>query len=197
MPDVDDLQRRRAVQDRIAASCGIRRRAEWRAREPMHPLQPDWNYDSIVMHYTGHGNYPNVRSIQDFDIDHQNWDDIAYHYAVTKEGQVFEGREIIYKGSHVKLQNTGKIGIVCVGDFDANWRNLFQGHSPSGDQVEQPMLAAVRRLCRTLISCFPIRVFGGHKEYGDVETCPGSNLMPVVATLRQEFRLSAPVFRRF
>ena len=70
-------------------------------------LEHDWNYDSIVVHYSGHQFYPDMRSIQDFDIGHRHWDDFSYHYGIAKTGEIYEGRELIHKGSHIKLQNTG------------------------------------------------------------------------------------------
>lgn len=147
-------------------------------------MELDWNYDSIVIHYTGHGDYPTMRTIQDFDMNHRKWQDIAYHYAVWPQGQISEGREIIHKGSNVRNQNTGKIGIVCVGDFDSSMLNLFSSHPMSGDPIKQSMLDAVERLSRRLQQSFPIQFFGGHLEYGESETCPGSNLLEKVKVMR-------------
>lgn len=137
-----------------------------------------------------------MRAIQDFDLDHQSWEDIAYHYAVFPTGALFEGRELMFKGSHVKLQNTGKIGVVCIGDFDASLRNLFEGRAYGGNSVQPAMLASLGRLSRTLVANFPISTFGGHKEYGETETCPGTNLLPAVQVMRARLRLAAPTFRK-
>ncbi len=101
----------------------------------------------------------------------------------------------MFKGSHVKLQNTGEIGVVCIGDFDASLRNLFEGRAYGGNSVQPPMLASLERLSRTLVANFPISTFGGHKEYGETETCPGNNLLPAVQVMRARLRL-APTFRK-
>lgn len=192
----DEVAQRKATEDRVASICGIVRRAAWGANAPTRPLEPDWNYDSIVVHYTGHGSFPDMKSIQTFDVNHQAWDDIAYHYAVSPNGRLFEGRELIFKGSHVKLQNTGKIGIVCMGDFDSGLLNLLEGHAYGGDAVQQPMLASLKQLSRTLAVTFPIKVFGGHMEFGESASCPGTNLLPAVKAMREELKLAAPVFRK-
>lgn len=199
MADLDPAQlaARKGVADAIARALQIVRRSAWGAQAPKHSLEPDWFYDSIVVHYTGHDTYESPRAIQDFDVNHQHWDDIAYHYAVSPTGKIYEGREIVFKGSHVKLQNTGKIGIVCMGDFDSAMSNLLLGKSNSGDPVRSSMLDALRRLRRELMLRFPITTFGGHKEYGVSESCPGSNLLPHVEAMRTELRLSAPVFQKF
>ena len=101
----------------------------------------------------------------------------------------------MFKGSHVKLQNTGKIGIVCMGDFDSSWRNLVVGKPYSGDAVPAAMLASLARLSRTLLTAFPLRTFGGHREYGDSATCPGEHLLPAVQAMRATLGLAAPVHR--
>lgn len=195
-PPPDPLAANRAIEDQIATACGIVRRGEWGARAPATALAPDWNYDSIVIHYSGHETY-SMRGIQDFDMDHHHWDDFAYHYAVGKDGKMYEGRELVFKGSHVVSQNTGKIGIVCLGDFDTSWRNIFAGQSYSGDAVPSVMLTAVKRLSLALIGRFPIKTFGGHIEYGVTDTCPGNNLLPPVVAMRGELKLAAPVYRTF
>ena len=67
-----------------------------------------------------------MRAIQLFDTEHLHWSDVAYHYGISMKGEIFERRELIYKGSHVKSQNTGKVGIVCMGNFDGSLRNLLE-----------------------------------------------------------------------
>jgi hypothetical protein len=185
-----------AIMDAIARDCAILRRDRWHAKPPRRALDPDWNYNAIVVHYTGHANLTSVQAIQDFDVDHQHWDDMAYHYAVTPGGTIYEGRELQFKGSHLKLQNTGKIGIVCMGDFDDSLLNLLSGRSYSGDPVAAAMLGALERLSRTLLRYFPITTFGGHREYGISDTCPGDHLLPLVQKMRGTLGLQAPVFRR-
>ena len=190
------LSSRRATADAIASVLHIVRRSAWKARPPTRPLDPDWDYDSIVVHYTGHDTYESPLAIQDFDVGHQHWDDIAYHYAISPAGRIYEGREIVFKGSHLKLQNSRKVGIVCMGDFDSTVFNLMAGKAYSGDEIRSLMLDALRALSRELMRRFPITTFGGHKEYGVSESCPGSNLLPRVAAMRKELRLAAPVFQK-
>ncbi len=58
------------------------------------------------------------------------------------------------------------------------------------------MLSALEKLSRTLVANFAIATFNGHKEYGETETCPGTNLLPAVQALRTKLNLSAPMFRK-
>lgn len=137
-PDAALLATRRAVADEIARALQIVRRADWGARPPKQKLELDWNYNSIVVHYTGHDTYESPRAIQDFDVNHQHWDDMAYHYAISPSGKIYEAREIVFKGSHVKLQNTGKLGIVCMGDFDSTVLNLLSGKAIRAMKFDRP-----------------------------------------------------------
>jgi hypothetical protein len=80
--------RRRVVEARIAQGLGITRRAAWGARSPARPLDYDWHYGSIVVHYSGHEYYPDMRSIQNFDLNHRHWEDVAYHYGIAGNGKM-------------------------------------------------------------------------------------------------------------
>lgn len=188
----EELSKRKQIEDAVAGALKMVRRKEWKAQPPVKELELDWDYNSIVIHYTGHDKFTTAADIQKFDLEHRHWDDIAYHYAVAPEGTIYEGRELVYKGSHIFKQNTGKIGIVCMGDFDANWRNLLVGEPLSGDDVKASMLDAVKRLTDALRARFPIAYFGGHMEFGDSDTCPGSKLLAKVKEMRTELGLQAP-----
>jgi hypothetical protein len=45
---------------------------------------------------------------------------IGYHYIITADGAIFEGRPENVEGAHVRGHNTGTIGISFTGDFSAN-----------------------------------------------------------------------------
>ena len=83
-----------------------------------------------------------------------------------------------------------------MGDFDSSIFNLMSGKGYSGDEVRGSMLDALRRLSQEFMRRFPITTFGGHKEYGVSESCPGSNLLIRVQALRTELHLAAPVFQK-
>ncbi len=104
---IDD--RHRAIEDRIAKACDVVRRSIWGALPVRKHLEADWNYNSIVVRYSGHGDLTSMRKIQDFDYSSSRaWDDISYHYGIAMDGKIFEGRELVFKGSHLKLHNTGQ-----------------------------------------------------------------------------------------
>ena len=189
-------EEREAVMEDILSSLNVLRRNSWGASAPAKPLDPDWDYEAIVIHNTGHGHIDTMKKIQSFDFSDRGWDDISYHYGITSSGSIMEGRQIIYKGADVKNQNTGKIGVVCIGDFDGGVRGWLSGHGTGGDPITAAMQAAIKRLTVKLRLVFPtIKYFGGHIEYGDTADCPGSHMLPVVASLRKEFGLATPIKR--
>lgn len=189
-----EAQRRLSIMNEVAKFKNVIRRSAWGASPPTSPLEPDWYYDSIVVHYTGHQNLTTPHAIQAYDIEHDHFDDVAYHYIIEPGGLIYEGRELIYKGSHVKLQNTGKIGIACIGDYDSGLLSFARGHGIFGDPIRHPMVESLRSLTMYLNAYFAIRTFGGHKEYGYSLTCPGDQLLPIVQSLRQELGFSAPAY---
>lgn len=120
---------------------------------------------------------------------------MAYHYGITPDGTIFEGRQLIYKGGDVKNQNTGKIGIVCIGDYDSSVINWVYGKPYGGDPVVLAMLSSLKKLTRRLAQAFRIIYFGGHVEYGDTNDCPGSSMLPYMPKIRKEFSFKAPIKR--
>jgi hypothetical protein len=58
------------------------------------------------------------------------------------------------------------------------------------------MIASLTRPSRVLINSFPITTYAGHREYGETDACPGSNLLPKVVALRAAFKLAAPAYRK-
>lgn len=45
------------------------------------------------------------------------WAGIGYHFYIRKDGTVYEGRPILYVGSHCKGNNSCSIGVCLEGDF--------------------------------------------------------------------------------
>lgn len=58
---------------------------------------------------------------------HKNkgWGDIGYHYVITRDGWLEEGRDIDLQGSHVKGENHDSLGICLVGGVDEKGKPQF------------------------------------------------------------------------
>ena len=179
---------RRAIQNIILTQLSIERRLNWGRLTPNYSkLVEDWAYNSIVIHHSGNSGKDDPIDVERHHMAINKYDDVGYHYLVGKTGKLYEGREIVYKGSHVKLSNAGKIGILMMGDFDHQWWDI-------DDDLSAQQLQALERLIKLLKTHFPISKLGGHKEVlkGQDYSCPGSELLPVISTLRKRHALSAP-----
>lgn len=71
------------------------RREDWGAREPRNTPTPIGGSARIAIHYEGvhsNGDIEAVQNIQNYHMDHNGWNDIAYNWLVNKAGDIFEGR---------------------------------------------------------------------------------------------------------
>lgn len=133
-------------------------------------------------------------------------DDIGYHYALDCFGNVFEGRDIRFKGESVHNYNTGVIGIVLLenmttpregNDGVAAIRTLLDriGFVQRPKIIEQQQ-RSLRIFIDILCEFFFIKTLGGHREFpgqsGEGKICPGNVGLALVEELRKATGLSAP-----
>lgn len=89
------------------------------------------------------------------------WAGIAYHYFVTKQGQIFRGRPENMRGGHTTNWNYCAIGICFEGNFEL-------------EEMSKAQINAGRQLVADIVSRYPSIVVGKHSAYGPT-ACPGSN----------------------
>lgn len=82
----------------------------------------DKNKTEIVIHHTA--NYNSVKSDEEKQMKKKNFDGIGYHFIISTDGLIYEGRPLDKKGEHVQNANTGKIGIALVGNFEKIDRHM-------------------------------------------------------------------------
>ncbi len=173
------------------ARLGVVRRAAWGARPaaiPMSPANLDWDYDTIVVHHSGRRGLTDPRAVQNEHMDRNHWCDVGYHFMIGPAGQIYEGRSLLFKGSHVRGANTGKVGILVMGDFERELLGLL------GREPDPRQLASLLRLARGLTELFPhIAVLGGHKDFVPSTACPGNLLYPRLGGLRAALGLQTPI----
>lgn len=96
----------------------------------------------------------------------KGWGDIGYHFAVDREGRVWEARSLTWQGAHVKDRNEGNIGICTLGNFDR------QSPTPAQTSALSAHVAWLMQRYRVA----PKRVLT-HQEWPGAQTaCPGMNL---------------------
>jgi N-acetyl-anhydromuramyl-L-alanine amidase AmpD len=70
--------------------------------------------DNITIHCSA-TETGNAKSIRQYHKDRLGWRDIGYHYVITKDGKVEEGRPIYMSGAHCPEVNMTSIGICLIG----------------------------------------------------------------------------------
>jgi N-acetylmuramoyl-L-alanine amidase len=206
-------------------------RSSWGAKPPdLSRIQPShWDFRDVVIHHAGrsyqcavnqNGAIAQMQKAQTYDMQERPdaFADFAYHYAVSCPGELIEGRDIRYTGSHVEGDNTGKLGIVLLenlAEAGEAWANEYRSKSPWGifkglpdilrdrytkDHATptQAQLDALSALIATLMEFFNITALGGHREYqllspnGEGRACPGKYGMQVVRAMRSKLKLNPP-----
>ncbi len=94
---------------------------------------------------------------------------IGYHYLISSDGQVWEGRPLQFQGAHATGDNNkGNIGICLLGNFDRG--------RPTPTQ-QKALIAVLDRLCRQH-GIARAKVVG-HNHF-KTTNCPGRHLEPIV-----------------
>ncbi|MBX8497988.1 N-acetylmuramoyl-L-alanine amidase [Pseudomonas cichorii] len=186
-------------------------RSAWGAMEGKPNMEKDWDYTMIALHHAGRsyecspGGTQQMQDIQHFQMNNK-FDDIGYHYGISCDGTVLEGRDIRLQASSVKLFNTGVIGIVLLenlttaeegGDIIAKGREALErlGYSTT-NVIPAAQIDALMHLIEALKSVFLIERFGGHKEFPgqdrEGKICPGNIGMELVRNIRTKTHLLPP-----
>ena len=169
-------------------------RAEWGAREPNHEASgefgfatsatdPAWYvypdplpevYNTVAIHHSASllDSNETMREVQDLHMDRNRWADVGYHYAIDRNGVVYEGRDIRVRGSSVGGYNTGTIGVVVMGNFEY-------------DQPLEVQLTVLQTLINWLATTYTLTHLAGHGEFNPESVCPGKNMIPYLDTLAQ------------
>ena len=93
------------------------------------------------------------------------WADVPYHYYVSVDGRVAEGREWRYVGdSNTPYDPTGHLLVVIEGSFDKDTLTTAQSRTLD---ILVPALATHFKI--------PSRALASHKDYAET-TCPGQNV---------------------
>ncbi|ALS60601.1 peptidoglycan recognition protein family protein [Pandoraea norimbergensis] len=189
-------------------------RSDWAAHKARtERMQADWNYAQLAIHHAGRsfGCGPGALQLQEIQQKQMGnsivpSDDIGYHYALDCFGNIFEGRDIRFKGEHVRRYNTGVIGIVLLenltddqegNDIVSKVRGAFGTlgfkNRPRAPDRQVQSLGALVDILREY---FHINTLGGHREFpgqlGDGKICPGNVGLDVVKSLRSSTGLGAP-----
>lgn len=189
-------------------------RSDWAAhKNRSRKMHDDWDYTKIAIHHAGRSFMcgPAALQLQDIQDMQMNrgadaMDDIGYHYALDCFGNVFEGRDIRFKGESVHHYNTGVIGIVLMENLSiseeghdsvAGVRKFLHriGFDPT-PSIPEAQRQSIAKFINILCDFFHISTLGGHREFpgqlGEGKICPGDIGLALVSELRETTGLSAP-----
>lgn len=185
---MDDTAPLAQALDADLAAAGVQPREAWGAR-PATCSALDEHKIRLAIHHTmtaetSNGTFEGrLRQIQAFHIDTRGWCDIGYHFLVTTDGRVWEGRPASVLGANVANNNSGTAGVSFVG--------CFQPGACGTANTEPPprMLEGAGKLLQILVRRWQIAVttdsLKGHRDFPGASTaCPGDSLYAHLGELR-------------
>ncbi len=116
----------------------------------------------LVVHHSQRKNNNSLQKIKKAHLK-RGFEDIGYHYLITKTGKIIQGRSEKFQGAHVYNHNKNSIGICLTGNFDLN--------KPSKKQIESLVQILKKKIKKHKVL---IKNILGHREFPKItKTCPG------------------------
>lgn len=195
---------RNKLRKTINKALSIAAREDWSSKEySTKDHSEDWCYSIITIHHAGDGDIKTPADIEEKHLGEKcnycdyipgvsgpnGWSDIGYHYFIDKSGKIYEARAIGYKGVHVSKNNSYKIGINLLGDYNSEGI-LTSKH----DVLPKEQIQACINLVNELKKYFPLIELGGHRDYAlnPDAACPGNILYDKLDELRKATNLLKP-----
>ena len=97
-------------------------------------------------------------------IMHRHFRDIGYHFYITRDGTVHDGRPIEKVGAHCEDHNSHSIGICYEGGLDANGK--------PADTRTEAQRKALKSLVERMHRLFPKALIVGHHDLNPRKACP-------------------------
>lgn len=162
-------------------------RAAWGARTPVLPMKVHVPV-RLTIHHTGTAQRfdrtleAKIKALQEFSQRDDSlaggrkkpaWADVPYHYYLSVDGRVAEGREWKYVGdSNTPYDPSGHLLVVIEGSFDR-------------DTLTTAQRRTVDLLIPSLANHFhiPSRSLASHKDFAET-SCPGRNIYSELGRLR-------------
>lgn len=140
------------------------------------PLAEQLN--TIIVHHTALPPDQGPLEIQQLHMEQRGYADIGYHFIISPDGTLYEGRRIELRGAHTRSYNTGTVGIVLQGNM-----SIIE---PSQEQLQ-----SLSALIDYLRDTYGITHLAGHHDFNPDDTeCPGGNLHPLLPALAEQHSLT-------
>ena len=103
-------------------------------------------------------------------IMYRHFRDIGYHFYITRDGTVHDGRPIEKVGAHCEGHNSHSIGICYEGGLDANGK--------PADTRTEAQRKALKSLVERMHRLFPKALIVGHHDLNPRKACPCFKVEP-------------------
>jgi hypothetical protein len=133
--------------------------------------------ERLTIHHTGVALEDNreaparLRAHQVFHQVDRGWPDLAYHFAIDRAGNIYEGRSAEFRGdTATNYDPTGHLLVVLEGNFDL-------------EPTAEAQLRSLERLLAWASDHYSVGLdtIQSHRDYAPGETsCPGDNLYPLL-----------------
>ncbi|MGQ0849878.1 MAG: peptidoglycan recognition protein family protein [Actinomycetota bacterium] len=145
-------------------------RTGWEAAAALPGLVPH-TIERLTVHHTAVSLADNrkaparLRAHQAFHQNDRGWPDLAYHFAIDRNGNVYEGRDASFRGdTATSYDPTGHLLVVLEGNFDEQ------------AVPERQWLSLVAMLAWGSTSYgVPTAAIAGHRDYSGT-SCPGESV---------------------
>ncbi|MDR3212354.1 MAG: peptidoglycan recognition protein family protein [Azoarcus sp.] len=163
---------------------------EWRALKPdLERLKTDdmvansiTPFFCIAIHHSGDGGIDTPQGIEKNHIVTRGWEEIGYHFLIAPNGTVYEGRPLKYRGRHIEQNNSGRIGINVLGDFNPGNAIWWMPDLDGDSQPTVQQISSMYSMIAWLETQYAITTIGGHRDFAksNPTVCPGDYLYPYV-----------------
>lgn len=114
-----------------------------------------------------------LRAHQQFHQNDRGWPDLAYHFAIDRGGNIYEGRSLDFRGdTATSYDTTGHLLIVLEGNFDV-------------EELPEPQLGSLTDLLAWSSIHYAVgtNTIRSHRDYAEGETsCPGAKVYALLAS---------------
>ena len=120
--------------------------------------------DEIIVHCTAtpEGQDKTVERIRS-EHKSQGWSDIGYHYVITRDGGIHNGRDVDIAGAHVSGRNPHSIGVVYVGGLE-NVPGVPYAKLKAKDTRTPAQKTSLLKLLKELKRLYPGARILGHRD---------------------------------
>ena len=109
-----------------------------------------------------------VDKIREWHVKERGWDDVGYHYVITRDGTIQPARSEEYMGAHAVAVNDRSLGLCLIGGSNksGDWENNFT----------HEQFTTLKALLLSLQKRHTIKSIIGHYEVDKRKKCPSFNV---------------------